>query len=701
MAARFVAAAIAIAIGCRTPPPRAPSWPDAPIQLRDDGDRDMAIDRLWVMPLGPERDRARARIAEATASRIADALADEQPFVAAELLDQLTWMFQADPQAIGSGLAPHAKLFHQLRQQFAKAGALEETVQTLVVLAELEPENRAEHLGEIDEILAFADELAIAEHGLDARRAQPLQILRPAALVLPLPWLVDRYVKLLVERQLAVSRLLDQQQASMHLIRAHQDILSTSRRIASVLARAGRPAEIHRHVERIQGIGADREIAIYAEMVADQPSAEAYAELATELRTDDHAADPAGALAVSIAGLARWPDDPMLLAQAGSDARTLGRIDQAIMFYERALRGADEVDATVALRLGKLYGERISRFATNGRPHAANDAWKDVVKFTAGAARRHPHVVWQQTTALAESALGKGLATQGMVGAARGTLAKSLERAPSIDAIETLTILESQVGRYSDAQRWAETGLSLLGDQSTGDRYRRAKLERITADALRRAGKSKPAAAAYLDSLRTWASLGETKDLPRTIAAERLLDSARSLWYLGDTNGAVERVLTAVEIDPTTPAIATGAVAFLIETGRYRDALDAYHRALGEPKIGEHAKVYTSLWILAEGRRRGAPRDDLAVEYLSSRRGDLWYELLARAATGKLAFEALRAAATTGPRKGELAFYGAVLGLDPEATTPAGKKKLLEQVVAARLVFDAEYDLARLYLGSP
>ncbi|HSD90895.1 MAG TPA: hypothetical protein VLB44_25395, partial [Kofleriaceae bacterium] len=62
---------------------------------------------------------------------------------------------------------------------------------------------------------------------------------------------------------------------------------------------------------------------------------------------------------------------------------------------------------------------------------------------------------------------------------------------------------------------------------------------------------------------------------------------------------------------------------------------------------------------------------------------------------------ALTAAATTGPRKAELAFYRVTLGLDPEAQTPAGARKLLEQVVAARLVMDAEYDLARQYLARP
>ena len=691
----------ALLVGCAAGNKPVPKWPDAPVQLRDDGDRDAAIDRLWILPMGAERDRARAQIAAAVASRIADAIEEDRPFSATRLLDQLTWMWHADPQAIGAGLAPHKELFEKLRGLFAKAGALEPTVQTLVVLAEIEPENRAAYLAELDEILAFSDDLAIAENGEHAGRAQPISLLAPAATALPLPWLVDRYVKLLVERQTVIAALIDKEGASMQLVRAHQDILTTSRRVAIVLARAGRPTEIHRHIENVKGIGMDRELAIHAEMLAEAPSADAYVELATVLRTHEHLPDAAAALAVAVAGLAKYPNDPGLLASAGADAKTLGRVDQAIAFYELSLRADGAVDTASALRLGRLYGERISRLASNGRPEAATRAWQAVLDYTHSRAKQRPHMVWQQTAAIAESALGKGLASQGIVRDGRAALKQSLERAPSIDAYETLATLDIQTDRYRDAHKWAASGISLLGDQTTGDRYRRAKLERLAADALRQAGKHREAATRYLDALRTWASLGETKDLPRAIAAERFLDTGRALWWIGDAPRSVEFAMLAIETEPESSAISAGAVAFLIEAGRYRDALDAFHRGVGEQDVGELYKVYMSLWIVAEGRRLGEPRDAIADEYLTSRRGDLWYELLAKAATNRLSFDALRAAATTGPRKGELAFYGAVLGLDPEAVTPAGRKKLLQQAIDAKVIFDAEYDLARRYLAGP
>jgi tetratricopeptide (TPR) repeat protein len=679
-----------------------PVWPDAQVELRDDGDREQAIDRLWLVPPGAERDRARVPIAAALARRISDAIEDDQPFIAAALLDQLTALWQSDPTAIGRGLADHAALLHELRATFARSGALEPAAQTLIVLAEVEPAARAAHLAELDEVLGFADELAIAEHGEAAHRAQPIALLESTALALPLPWLVDRYVGLQVERQRAVAVLLDRQGASMALVRAHRNLLLTARRIAGVLARAGRAPEIHARLAQLQGgYGTDRELTVRAEVVADQPTPDAYAELASTLRSGDREPDPGGALAVCLSGLARFPGDPGLLAAAGGDARALGRIDQAIALYQQALRAGDEVDTAIALRLGKLYADRIERLATGGRPSAANAAWRDALQFTASAASNHPHTVWQQTAAIAESALGRGLASQGMIDDAEHLLTASLARAPSVDAYETLATIDAQLGRYADAQHWASAGIAMLGDRTLGDRYRKAKLERLTADSLRRAGQARPAAARYVDALRTWSSLGDSKDLPHAVAAERALDTSRAMWWLGDPARTVDFAMQALDLDPSSEDVAASAVAFLLEAGRYHDALDAYHKALGEPAIGEYHKVYMSLWILGEAIRAGEPRDRLAGEYLASRRGSVWYERLAQLAAGKQTLIGLRALATTGPRRAELAFYGAVLGLDPAAATPAGRHKLLQDVVAAHLVLDAEYDLALHYLGQP
>jgi len=160
-----VAAALTTFLACGGANRSRVSWPDAPVQLRDDADRDAAIDQLWVMPPGAARDQVRAQIATALAGRISDAIEEDRPFVAARLFAELTSIWHADARTIGTGLAPHAALLEKLRGLFAKAGALEPAVQILVVLAELQADQRAAHLAELDELLAFADELAFGHKG--------------------------------------------------------------------------------------------------------------------------------------------------------------------------------------------------------------------------------------------------------------------------------------------------------------------------------------------------------------------------------------------------------------------------------------------------------------------------------------------------------------------------------------------------------
>lgn len=707
---RYTVALLVGISACGPSVPKRPTWPDAAVLLRDDAHRGQAIDALWVLPPGPERDQRRAAIASATARRIADAIEEERPHVATELLDELASLWDSDPQNVGRGLAPHTALLEQLRAMFAKAGSLQPTLQTLVLLAEVQPTRRAERLAEIDEILAFADELAVADNGPNALRSQPIALLAPTALTLPVSWVVDRYIKLLVERQIAVSALLAHGGASMQLVRAHFDILSTQRRIAVALARAGRATEIHAAISTLKGIGADqRQLVMRAELVAVQGTAEAYAELAEVLREDERApdgsrsdnrpeGDPAAALAICVAGLAKFPTDAVLLGDAANDAHALGRLDQAIALAEAALRTEPEVDATAALRLGKWYGERIERLAENGRPTAAHAAWRGALAFTSQVARNRPHTVWQQAAAVAESSLGRGLAGEGLVTDARRALTASLERAPSIDAYETLTAIEVQTSRYASANRWAESGLGMLGD-TMGDRYRRARLERLAGDAMLGANRHKDAVAHYLEGLRAWASLGDDKSLPVSIAAERKLEMGRAMLRLGDPVAAVKLLARAIDLVPSSTKILS-VVALLIEADRYREAVDAFHGALvGD--LPDAEKITIALWITGEARRRGMEPDRLALEYVTSRHGNTWPELLARAATKRIAFEAVRTAATTTRRKAELAFYGATLGFHPKAGTPEGKRELLGQVVEARIVFDEEYDLARMYLVQP
>lgn len=698
---RFIAVLLLAFVACSGAPKRPKMWPDAPYELRDDSDREQAIDQLWVLPLGAERDAIRARIAGAINARLLDALAEDRPFAAEALLFQLAQLWQNDPHAVGTGLAEYAATMRQVRATFAKSGAIEPTILTLAMLAELEPARRDAHLAELDEILRFSDDLESAENGPEAQRAQPIKKLQPAVLALPLPWLVDKYVGLLVDRQKAISTLITAQGASIQLVRAHHDILATTLRIAVALARAGRTEDIHKQVADIQGLGANRELAIRAEILHDQPTPDAYLELAEAVRNDKDNPDPGAALAICLAGVKRYPKDVGLLTTAAIDAATLSRVDQPIRLFEEAIAAnGGNVDSATALRVGKLYAERIARLAFGGRPDAATKQWRTVDQKARTAGKQPRQQVWEIVAANAETALGKGLLSQGRLRDAERELVASLDRAPSIDAYETLATIHFKTDRYESAIRYANAGIALLGE-TAADKVRRAKLARIAADIARSAGASRESASLYIDAMRSWAELGRDDEIPPAVRAERKLEAGRVLWFLGDSGKAINLIFDGIDADPTSAANYASAAAFLISVGSYADALDIVHRALGQSEVTDYYKVYMCLWVAAEARRLGETRDRQANEFLASRQGNLWYELLAQAATDRVDLAKLRAAAVTGPRQAELAFYSVALGLDPAAANPEAAKKLLQQVVDARLVMDAEYDLARQYLARP
>jgi tetratricopeptide (TPR) repeat protein len=676
--------------------PRGAKFPDAPLELRDDGDRDQAIDQLWLLPAGAQRDAVRAHVSEAIAKRIGDAIEDDKPYVAEQLLFQWCSLWRDDPTAVSRDLQPYLPVIHRLRAMFAKAGTLEPTIATLVLLTELEPAQRVAHLAELHEVAAFADELATTADGPDATRAQPIALLQPTALALPLPWLVDRYVALLEARQRTFVQIVGSGDPDDDLARTHADVLVTAHRIANVLARAGRADDIHAHLDQLTGIyGTDRMLALRADTVAEQPSADAYLQLARALRDDHDAGDAAAALGVAVRGIAKFPRSAALYATAAEAAAELGRLDQPIGLYEAALAvDTGELDSTLALRLGRLYSERIARLALGGRPAAAESAWRDLVVYTRDEDRRTPNEVWRQVNALGQSSLGRGLISQGRLADAEHELVASLDRAPSVDAYETLVTIELRTDHLRAARRYANAGLALLpqsscivssaGDQrecpSAADRYHRAKLARLAGDVALAAGHTRDGNELYLESMKAWASLGKDDDLPRAIAAERKLEFARALSRLGDIAKAVDLAAEAVDTDPSSPATSTQAIAFLLEIDRASDALDILHRALGS-EIGEPYEVYACLWVVVDARHRNALPDRLAVDYLAGRHGELWYERLAQAATHRLEFAQLAAL--------------------PVAQTPAALRARLHAVVDAGLVMEPEYEIARRYLGGP
>ena len=78
-------------------------------------------------------------------------------------------------------------------------------------------------------------------------------------------------------------------------------------------------------------------------------------------------------------------------------------------------------------------------------------------------------------------------------------------------------------------------------------------------------------------------------------------------------------------------------MAFLLLHDEYDRARDTFYQALASERIGDYYKVYMAVWVLAEGRRLGRADDDQARAYLAGRDGPLWFDDIARLASGRRA----------------------------------------------------------------
>ncbi len=690
------AAVLAACPGSRTTAPAFPAIADLPWELEDEVGWAEVRDQMYALPDDDARKHdLRVQLGAAQADRVARWLDANRPNLAYEAMLDLVRLWDDAPGSLGADLASQQPVLERARKVFARSGADAEVVLAEVVLGEVEPSRRDAHWAEIDEVLAYADELARAGYGPGAERGQPIAILEPVALALPLPIVTDRYVTLVVERQRAVNDALASGDGSFELVRAHGDLLRAARAAAAALARAGRPLEIAAAIGPMESLGADEDLATRAAAAAPNASARAWLGLVQGLRSDDlDLDDPASARAIGLAGLAAYPDDASLLAATADASEAMQRIHEPIRLYEQLRRGAGKDDAEVADRLGVLYRQRLAALALGDHVTEAKVQLDALTKFHAAIAKQFPGHVWTSTLADALVTMGRGLVEQGELDAAIAMLTRSNELRPDADAYELLATIAVKRQQFEEAREWAALGVDLPATPGLGE-LTRARLLELAGDAAFGDDDVESAEAYWHQALNVWASLGDK--LPPEINGERFVRGGELMWQLGATDEALKLLEGSVDVDPDGAATHIAVVAFFILHDDYTRALDTFHRAVIADRIGAEDKVYLSLWMIAEARRRGLDVDPLATEFLESRDGGQWHDEMARLATGRISLADLEARATSRGRKAELAYYKAVLGLGgprPEDETRA----LLEDVVGTGMVTFFEYDLARHWL---
>ncbi len=680
---------------------------DAPYELAEDQDLEEMRNRFDALPVdAPERAELRERLATEYARRVDVALdrgLDPQTGYEQFLLLASLWTpAELDDPAKARGLARFAPQAEHVRSYFARGGGDREATAALVLLAIMQPDEAAARVADIDEIFAYADSLAVAQYGPGAQRARPIEILESIVASIPSRMVVDRLVSLYQARQKAVESQFRRNGPDFAVIRAHgEGVLQTAQRITRALVLAGRIDEAPAAIAAVSGIGDSPKLRKQLTRVLHpahpgegMPTAADWIHLAQLYRDEDEDKDdPVTSLRIAEVGLTRMPDAAALQCYTGMLDDAVNNVFAAIDHFERCLALVPG-EREAADRLAGLYEARIGTLVFADRPRAASQRLRALEKFHAEAEKLYKEPL-RHDLAAAYATMGRGLVTLGELDEAERYLKASIERRPDFPALESLGTIALKRDQWDDAIRYFDKALRLPATDLTG-KFQRAKILRLASEAY--AGASNRLKARhYADSaLAAWREVSSHGRLVAHYQGELKLEEGKLLWQLGRRDEALSAFDAAVDADPDGAETHAGVVSFLLFHDQPDRALDAYHRALGSFQIGPFFKVYMSLWMLVEARRRGENPDPLAVAYLAGRKGRLWYDQLAGYALGSRSLAPLEKRANTRARRAELLYYRAVLG--EASRDPKQSHELLEQVVATDMVLFFEYDMAKQWL---
>lgn len=228
-------------------------------------------------------------------------------------------------------------------------------------------------------------------------------------------------------------------------------------------------------------------------------------------------------------------------------------------------------------------------------------------------------------------------------------------------------------------------------------------------------GRPEEAAEAYQLAAHGWERLmvAYMQRRNRNATSEALVEIGKLYYLLGRREEGIEKFSESLSIAEDRDQSYIDPLSFLVQRGEIDAAIDIYRVLMSRPAqtVSEYVKVYASLWIQDLSRRIGRPPEPAADAYLKTLatrklhlrplRATAWYVLLARYATGQLAYEALAAMANTTGRKAELYFYQAMRLLGEGKEDAA--HTLWTQVLQTKMMSFFEFEMASRYLrtGAP
>lgn len=642
---------------------------------------------MWACDDQRARETARQPIAHELLVRLDRALTDGADANAVAWLFMFAGLWRKDPTAFAASAAQLQRALPVLRNaraQFAQRGELAAAALSLALLSELHDGPPLDR--ELAEILAFADQLAMAEHGALAAHSRGVSVLTPIVREWPHPMLVTTWLGLNSRRIAFVNDMLRERRPSYEVAAAHGDALGTARQMAFVLARAGRAHEIASRVSQLTGIGADRAL-VSAATAALPPQAtpatvEALAELLAD-PDDNRQRDELAAASACSQLTQAW--------QCVRFAAEAGYLAQPLAWLEGALTTAQVPTADHAQVAGQRLGlalATIARQANLGRPMQAEQA------FAALAAKPFGGAPSPAEVAEAKAALGRGYLRIG--DAERGLTL--LQQAATLDEAnpaitESLGLALLAAHQPAIALRQAERGMALL-DEERGSRYARARLASLAAEAARQLRRPPPELEQRrLEAEKQWHALGGDRSLSADVAGERNLALARLAWFAGHGSRARQYAQQAAATGPGNAGLRARAIAFLLLADAPNAAHDVLVAAARARGVSAPMRTYWALWLAVDARVRGHRLTDEVADILRSAGKDRsWVGQLAQAALGTRTFRSLETLATSRGRAIELAFYRSAFATPRDTQT-------LARVAALALPEFAEVDFANALLG--
>jgi tetratricopeptide (TPR) repeat protein len=672
--------------------PERPGRVDAPYELQSD--EDLADTRMLfdsLPPAAPGRAKMRQKLATEYARRIDKRIEKDEAALGFERFQDLLTLWSpselANPGPEFSRYAPQAQA---IRKRFSQSGGTEEAVASLTALAMMSPQRAQPYLEEIDEILAYSNELAVAQNGPSASRAYPIRILESVAEFLPTDYVIDKLLALYIERQGVISSAIRRGNANIDvaLLRLHgEGLLTTTRNIVRLLAQSDRVDAIMPSIAKITGLGDDAELR--KRVQAAIASSDSGSWIALSAMFVARPKDLKASLAFCSEAIRRYPGEPQAYLTAGSVAEKMGNTPLAIRYYELGLK--IDGDFTVASQsLASLYEQRVNELSHGDRPNAALKQLQVFERFHAKASKLLGEPL-EPDLASAYAVMARGLVSLGDLKAARDYLSRSLKLRPNLPSLEYLGLIALRQGHFAEARTHFAAALEIPGEGFVAQ-FDANRLQRLAGEALLGLGKSAAARKEFKATRAAWLALLNSYEVPPSPEAGALIELGKLDFHLGNRDDAIEHFFQASRVAPDNSSNHADLVAFLVNQGALEEARDVFLDALGNDHISEYYKIYMSLWVLAEARHQKQEVDPHALQFLQERESTQWSATLARYCVGMGDRKKLEAMATTRGRRAELLYYSAVLG--PESKNAEQTRLLLEEVLRGDMVLFFEYEMA-------